>query len=91
MVAMTQTPFSVFCAAATVGRGSIPILPDDVRHLIWTHTFPRPIAWCSSCGTEVIVRLENGYEVPVNSHVFLWLETPRCRWCTGYPHPHGGE
>lgn len=80
--------FSLFCRAATLGRGTVPILPDDVRRVIWFHMFPTPVVWCSACGVEVIVQLHDGTRIPMNTHSVMWLETPRCRWCTGYPHAH---
>lgn len=75
-------------AATTLGRGVVPVLPEDVRRLIWYHTFPRAILWCAACGIEVAVRLHDGERVLVNTHPVLWWEwweTPRCRWCVGYP------
>ena len=71
-------------ALATLGRGTVPALPEDVRRLIRSHTFPRAMVWCSACAIEVVVELESGERVPVNTHPIMWLDTPRCRGCALY-------
>jgi hypothetical protein len=79
---------SLFMHAATLGRGNVPILPEDVRGLIWLYTFPKPVVWCSACGVEVIVRLNTGERLAVNTHPIMWIETPRCRSCACYYHEY---
>lgn len=78
----------VFLRACTLGRGAVPVLPDDVRRHVWKFTYPRPVLWCSSCGVEVMVVVEDGSRVLVNTHPNLWLDTPRCVQCrTTHPLP----
>ena len=64
----------VFLAAATLGRGRVPVLPEDLRHLIWTHTFPREVLWCGACGVVVLTTSHDGVRCVVNSHPGMWEE-----------------
>lgn len=80
-------PFRPFVHAATLGRGSVPVLPDDVRRHIYSFTFPRPVLWCSVCTAAVLQRSEDGTLRYTNSHPSMWADTPRCDGCTTYPRP----
>lgn len=71
----------IFLSAATLGRGSVPRLPDDVRRHVWTFTYPRPVLWCAICGTDVLVRTQDWIFLPVNTHPSIWADTPRCMHC----------
>lgn len=73
-----------FLRAATLGRGSVPALPDDVRRHIWAFTYPRPVLWCAVCGVHVLERHEDG-AFTLHSSTDLWVETPRCIGCVGHP------
>ena len=77
--------FGTFALAATLGRGSVPYLPEELRHLIWEWTFPRDLLWCSVCGVAVMQRACDGSVALVRTHQRLWWETPRCFACAGYP------
>ena len=74
-----------FLRATTLGRGSVPPLPDDVRWYIWTFTYPRPVLWCTVCGVHVMERTHDGAFTLHHTYPELWLETPRCLSCVGYP------
>lgn len=75
----------LFVHAATHGAGSIPELPEDIRRLIWSFTFPRPVLWCTVCALVVLLEEEDGTRVSVNTHPLAWEDTPRCVSCAGYP------
>ena len=79
-----------FLRAATLGRGSIPVLPDDVRRHIWSYAHV-PLLWCSTCTVPIVVEGRDGLEVllPTASPARMWVETPRCRACSGHPYPDG--
>lgn len=77
----------VFLRACTLGKGVVPVLPDDVRRHVWKFTYPRPVLWCACCGLEVMLVVEDGSRVLVNTHPALWIETPRCVHCRGTPAP----
>ena len=76
---------NTFLHAATLGRGHVPVLPDDVRWHIWTFTYPRPVLWCSVCGVHVMERTMEGVFFLHNTYLDAWIETPRCMACVGYP------
>ena len=71
----------LFSRAATLGYGTVPVLPDDVRRHIWSFTYPRPILWCAACSVAVVVRTDDGAHVLVNTHPQMWFDTPRCDLC----------
>ena len=75
-----------FLCAATMGKGTVPVLPEEVRRHIWSFTYPRPILWCAVCSITVMIRTMDGREHIVNTHPCMWLDTPRCHNCCGYPH-----
>ena len=74
----------VFLRAATLGRGNVPVLPEDVRRIVVAATYPRAVLWCSVCGASVVKRAFDGSFLVANAHG--WDDTPRCGGCVGYPH-----
>ena len=74
---------NTFLRACTLGRGSIPILPDDMRRHIWEFTYPRPVLWCSVCGVHVMERTSQGAFTLHHTNTDMWVDTPRCIGCSG--------
>lgn len=69
-----------------MGRGTVPVLPEELRRLIWVlAVYPLPRVWCSVCAEVVVLKLEDGSHQLINTHSLLWCETPRCMSCAGHP------
>ena len=45
-----------FVWASTIGMGTIPFLPDELRRKIFVHTFPRIHARCARCASSVMLK-----------------------------------
>ena len=79
---MAQT----FINASTLGKGDIPYLPVEIRHIIWNHVYyPHALAWCSVCTKVVKKKYEDGTTVIVELNYRIWDGVIRCISCSGYP------
>lgn len=69
---------NVFIYYATVGGGHIPILPQEIREIIWKFTLLSYNVKCSLCNHELNTKLLRYYKI--------WDDVVRCASCVGYPH-----
>lgn len=79
---MVQT----FIHASTLGKGNIPYLPMEIRHIIWNHVYyPYAWSWCSVCTKVVSKKYANGNTVVVELNFRIRDGVIRCISCSGYP------
>ena len=83
----TRNQMMTFLSAATLGRGSVIMLPEDVRRAIAAHTYPRAVLWCGMCGLELLMRAADGSYEFTNTHPIMWTDVPKCASC--YVAPDG--
>ena len=73
-------------AAATLGAGSVPVLPVEIRRHVWEMRAdpPKPATpclWCSVCGVAVL-QYDGEYQLVHYRH---WDDVVRCLSCVGHP------
>lgn len=79
---MVQT----FIHASTLGKGDIPYLPVEIRHIIWNYVYyPYASAWCSVCTKVISKKNADGTIVTVELNFRIWDGVIRCMSCSGYP------
>ena len=70
---------NIFIAASTIGKGTVPKLPMELRKYIIEYTFPRPVLWCSVWITAIAFE---SFEREISYKSTYWSETPRCYYCS---------
>ena len=71
-----------FLCATTLGKGTLPILSEDVRRLIFYKVnYPRVLLRCGLCGIELLQCDEHGTYWFVNTHPTMWIDRPYCVSC----------
>ena len=67
-------------AAMTVGRGTVPILPVELRRMVVDFSYPRTIAACAVCGKGVLAVTSDRRLVQLCPYTFR-SEECRCMSC----------
>ena len=84
-----------FIHMSTLGRGSVPYLPVELREIIWSFLYPSIWIQCNICSTVIFQQTSSGKLLMIDLNYKMWDDVARCSSCAGQPrvnnqlHLHG--